>query len=1609
MRQFLMLVALLATSLVHADELRVVNSPATFPIATPGGTTTFVYDAANDHEVVGIAANAVAGDIEIITGQRPNVVTSLGDAGNTPVIAGTIGRSALIDGLISAGKLDVSAISGKWEAYSLRVISNPQDGIQTALVIAGSTPRGTAYGLFELSRLMGVSPWVWWADVAPEPRTALYATEGTLTVGEPSVKFRGIFINDEDWGIQPWAAKNMDTDIKDMGPNTYARICELLLRLRANILWPAMHDCTKAFWYYVGNPEVAKKYDIVLGSSHCEPMLRNNVFEWFNEGGNWGNWNYKTNASGVQQYWATRVEQSKNQDVIYTLGMRGVHDGPINGYSGAENIAAGLSEIIAYQRSLINEKIGDPTTVPQMFCPYKEVLDAYNTGKVNLPEDITLCWVDDNHGYIRQMPTTTEQQRSGSNGIYYHLSYWGSPMDYLWLSTISPSLISYELSRAYDQGVQRLWVINVGDIKPAEEELEFCMDLAWDVEAWQPERAAEYSRAWAARTFGEDVADEIGAIKREYYRLAAGGKPEHISLVTYSQAEIANRMADYKAIADRVEAVKSQIPARLQDAFFEMVEYPVRGAYLMNVKHLRAQQSFLYARAGKRTEALAAAAEAHAAYDEIQTLTTRYNTETAGGKWNGMMSSRPRGLSTFNMPSVATASDVASVESELDAENNITIPAANYTSASASVKTIDGLGLQQQAVCVWPMILTSYDKNDVASAPYAEYSVAVEKGVNIIRVRCLPTFPLNSNYDLRYAVSIDGAAPTIQSIKTTAMTSAWEPNVLRGWAGGAHCYVSDNNKEVRVRVYFLDPALVLSELVCERPADNFTDEHLVNPDFEYSAENTINSGGATVRGVPYGWQTNTVPTGNSYGINNDCQNRHGDNVCWFRGTPMPEEFKLYQRVEGLPAGTYRVECRLWAEKDLLGSVRLFANDNVQYFGKASDYVANRTEGETATFAGYEGTTTQSLKDMYVDVTISEGETLELGIKTSNQKSDGTRATDATGWFKCDYFRIRPYTPAVNLGSITYREPDTDMTASVTNAEFSSDTNGWTRTFSGGTYKVSTAQKGDGSVIKSGEGHLQVWNGSSINGRVYQTLTGLPNGYYRLRAAMYNEFGGTVSLYANADKAATVNRKNAYYDVLTEVVDGTMELGLLMATTGTTDIEMDHVTLTYLAPRLSDMQAIASQTDRSLYPYASESRYEAMTAAAAAEPSSLAEKAAASVTLLAAIRAFVESNAAAEGIGTAKVLCPSVSTTEPTLLNPDAQAADGWTLSGGFAVSSNDEMAYHTADGTAIATRLHKAWSGNTEGNVSQTIKNLPAGRYLLTVGVRGDVSSIDLNGVETTYLRRNLFGCEAGWDDASFVFTQEETADRTLTVNVNASWATLTHFRLTRLSQDLTAAPASDTENAIVRLPRTLAAGWNALVFPFDMNAEQLHAAFGEDIEVRTLNTALNMAGNTATLAFDEATSTETGVPFALKLPAAGSGYYVENVNVRADAPSTVVASSGTTSVTLQGSYDGASLSSDFHFLSGTTLYHHADGARAVTAQPFSAWFTLESAAEVKLAANFDGIETGVEDISLTPAPSPKGEGSIYTLDGRRVSISSTSSALPKGVYLIGNKKVTVK
>ena len=639
----------LAVELAAAGDIHLVfeSSEGAFVIATPAAKTTLVVGA-EDAEVVATAAEMLAGDIAAVTGQQPEVATAalseVGQkaGGSEPIIAGTLGQSPLIDALAAAGKIDADAVRDRWEVYGLQMVEAPAEGVARALVVYGSTPRGTAYGLLELSRRMGVSPYIWWADVAPAKHEAVYAVGTKSISSEPSVRYRGIFINDEDWGLTPWAAKNLDKKYNNIGPGTYARVMELLLRLRANMLWPAMHSCSQAFWDNKDNLPVAKKYDIMLGSSHCEQMLRDNEWEWRRAPWNGTNedWNYVTNTKKIQQYWEERTQESAGYDAMYTLGMRGVHDWGISGYPTTEDKVRGLTDIIAFQRSLIQKHIGDPTQVPQLFIPYKEVLDAYNAG-LQVPEDVTLCWVDDNHGYIRQLPVAKEQARSGGNGVYYHVSYWGTPHDYLWLCSHSPSLISYELSRAYAQGVRTLWVINVGDIKPAEKEISFVMDLAWDINRWPPQQAARYTVHWAGQTFGPAVAADIGRLQARYYQLQAAGKDAHVYFVSYSEEQIARRLDAYSQLAAEAEALSRQLPPRLRDAYFELVLYPIRGASLINHYQLLARRSMARAADGRYQEALADADSVRRALDQLNQLTRRYNEDICHGKWRHFFSWQP--------------------------------------------------------------------------------------------------------------------------------------------------------------------------------------------------------------------------------------------------------------------------------------------------------------------------------------------------------------------------------------------------------------------------------------------------------------------------------------------------------------------------------------------------------------------------------------------------------------------------------------------------------------------------------------------------------------------------------------------------------------------------------------------------------------------------------------------------------------------------------------------------------------------------------------------------------------------------------------------------------
>lgn len=1005
----LLLLMSVANMLAQGISVSETSSESAFPLVH-NEAAPIVYDE-NEAEVVLTIAATVAGDIEAVTGKKPSLSTSL-ISGTMPVIAGTVGESALINQLVDAGKLNVADVKDKWEAYGLAVVDNPFEGVEKALVAYGSQSRATAYALLEISREIGVSPWIWWADVAPRHKANIFV-EGSKVVGEPSVKYRGIFLNDEDWGLTPWAAKNMDKDKNNIGPQTYARIMELLLRLRANTLWPAMHSCSAAFFYYKDNIPVAKKYAIYMGSSHCEQMLRDNEWEWNRYGGHYNDdWNWKTNRQMIQRYWEERVAETVDVNGIYTIGMRGVHDSPMNGYNTTQERVAALTEVIAWQRELLGKYFPDVTKVPQLFIPYKEVLDCYNAG-LQIPDDVMLMWVDDNHGYIRQLPKTSEQARSGGNAVYYHLSYWGTPSSYLWLSTISPSLCSFELSKAYGQGVISQWIINVGDIKPAEEELEFCMDLAWDVERWAPDKAWEYTRYWAAKTFGEDYADAFAEIKLEYYRLAAAGKPEHIHLNTYTLEEMEQRIADYELLEEKVEALKSQLPEDLLDAYYQLLEYPVLGASNMNKKQFLAKKSLILARAGERDEALGLAAEARKSYRQIVDLTQKYNTGISNGKWDGMMNYHPQDYACFYMPETATLTNINSVKSEVETTDYRYVSAADYKDASDNVKVMKGLGVSAESIVVWPVETKSYA---AAKAPFATYDVAVGKGKNTIQVKCLPSFPLNSNFDLRVAIAVDGGSWQTKSVKTVATQGAWNQTVAQGYSPAEVTFESDSEKTVEVKVALLDPGVAVSQIVCMPEGDDvneLTRELIANYDFELNQSGEQNDG-TTDRGIPYGWASegklNLGANGlQSYGINSDALNYHGKNLCWINSQPMPATFKLYQTIpaEKLTPGTYRIRCMLWVEEGKKTSCRLFANNNVQYYGYESDYTKLLTHGEVNTYAGYAGlpTSNLTLRDMEVYVTVAEGEDLSFGIKTGNKKNDGTTATDNAGWFKVDFFRI----------------------------------------------------------------------------------------------------------------------------------------------------------------------------------------------------------------------------------------------------------------------------------------------------------------------------------------------------------------------------------------------------------------------------------------------------------------------------------------------------------------------------------------------------------------------------------------------------------------------------
>ena len=809
----------------QAAELALTSSPAKDDfILSKGKDDGAIWVETNDDRAVIRAANDLADDFTRVTGTKPEIKNQFLTGQKIRVIIGTIGESKTIGQLAADGKLETNGVSGQWESCVLQVVKNPLPGVDAALVIAGSDRRGTIYGIYTLSEMIGVSPWAWWADVPVAQKKFLALHGDSFKQGPPAVKYRGIFLNDEDWGLRPWASKTFDPETGNIGPKTYAKIFELLLRLHANYLWPAQHPGTLAFNSFPTDKEIADAYGIVMGSSHCEQMLRDNIGEWDEK--TLGAYNFVTNPGGVLKYWEQRVRENGKFESIWTLGMRGISDGAMPGGGTTQEKAARLHTIISAQREILSRLVNtNLTQVPQIFCPYKEVLELYRLAP-GIPDDITIVWPDDNYGYVREFSDARERARSGGAGVYYHVSYWGRPRDYLWLCTTPPALIAEEMTKAYDYGANKVWILNVGDLKPAELDIEFFLKLAWNPHSWNGTNTYGLLQKQITRDFGSANAPEIISILAEYYRLNFQRKPEHMCFPTnilFCADEAAQRLEAWRKLSTRVDAIGKSLPPEFQDAFFELVEYPAKAAALENEKIL-------------------APKKAQFAQSEIQRLTDIYNNQTAGGKWRNIMSDNPRGQMNFTAPKISAGKILGSAISA-NTETNLDLIAANSSGADfieqnhrvvmeaehasvfvpgkdASWQKIIGLGYNGEAVSVFPTTVAarSEPQNILSESPCLQYKIYFQNaGDWKFTVRALPTFSVETGKPQRYAIALDNEPPQVISLpfSMSETDKRWQENVLRNAALTSSTHVVITPGLHTLKIWMVDPGIVLDTIEAE--------------------------------------------------------------------------------------------------------------------------------------------------------------------------------------------------------------------------------------------------------------------------------------------------------------------------------------------------------------------------------------------------------------------------------------------------------------------------------------------------------------------------------------------------------------------------------------------------------------------------------------------------------------------------------------------------------------------------------------------------------------------------------------------------------------------------
>ena len=624
---------------INPDKYVVHQASAeSFPLVSKGKIASLLVgekDFSGVLKVVGHLEN----DLFKVSDLHPKRINKITDTQDFVVIIGTIGKNEIIDQLVKEGKIDGDQLKGKWEKFTTQIVDNPVKGIKKALVIAGSDKRGTIYGIYDLSNQIGVSPWYFWADVPVQKQSELHVLPGIHSLGEPKVKYRGIFINDEAPALSGWAFEKYG----GFNSKFYDKVFELILRMKGNYLWPAMWGRM----FYVEDPQnavLANEYGIVMGTSHHEPLTRAHA-EWGKAN---GKWDFNTNSEALINFWKDGIKRMGDNETIVTVGMRGDGDEPMT-----EGTAIDLLEnIVKTQRNIIADVTKKPAEeTPQMWALYKEVQDYYDKG-MTVPDDITLLLCDDNWGNIRKLPELDAKPRKGGYGIYYHYDYVGGPRNYKWINTNQIERVWEQMDLAYQYGVDKIWIVNVGDIKPMEFPIEFFLDMAWSPEKFNAGNLDQYYKDWAKENFGDQNTDDIAEILKLYTKYNARRKPELLNEKIYSIAsydEADRVVADYKKLVEKATSINEKLQPEYKDAFYQLVLFPVLASSNLNEMYVATAKNYLYTEQW-RLLANDYGEKAKELFEKDNQLTNYYHTQLANGKWNHMMSQTHIGYDNWQQP-----------------------------------------------------------------------------------------------------------------------------------------------------------------------------------------------------------------------------------------------------------------------------------------------------------------------------------------------------------------------------------------------------------------------------------------------------------------------------------------------------------------------------------------------------------------------------------------------------------------------------------------------------------------------------------------------------------------------------------------------------------------------------------------------------------------------------------------------------------------------------------------------------------------------------------------------------------------------------------------------